>query len=153
MIGKKPNTLGLLLHDTARLLRRLIDRQVAPYQITRAKWLVLGILDRENGVAQNVLAERLELDKSTVTRLIDRMERRGLVERRPDAHDRRISRIYLHSGVGPLLADLERISDQVRHTATRNFTAAERRTLEHLLAKLKTNLLSELDRPDHAPHS
>ena len=77
MIGKDDNSLGALLHDVAHQLRVVIDREVAPYNLTRAKWVALGMLDRKEGLTQTELAARLEIGDATVGRLIDRLETRG----------------------------------------------------------------------------
>jgi MarR family transcriptional regulator for hemolysin len=87
--------LGLLLSDSARLLRTVFDRRVRALGLTRSPWLVLRRLDWHPGASQSELAEVMELEKATAGRLIDRLEENGWVERRPDPADRRIKRIYM----------------------------------------------------------
>jgi DNA-binding MarR family transcriptional regulator len=84
-----------LLHDVARQLRVAADRRAAAHGMTRAQWVILFWLDRQPGLSQKELAELLEVEPITVARLIDRLADRGMVERRDDAHDRRIWRLHL----------------------------------------------------------
>lgn len=99
--------LGLLLSDSARLLRTVFDRRVRTLGLTRSQWLVLRRLDWHPGASQSELADIMEVEKPTAGRLIDRLEENGWVERRPDPADRRIKRIYM-TGEG------ERVNNQIR---------------------------------------
>jgi DNA-binding MarR family transcriptional regulator len=88
--------LALLLHDTARLLRKRFDRYArASAGITRAQFATLAILARNEGLTQVALAEQLEITPITLARLIDRLEAEGWVERRHDPDDRRAHRLFL----------------------------------------------------------
>ena len=73
-----------LLHDVARLLRVDADKRARLHGMTRAQWGILIWLERQPGISQKELAELLEVEPITVARLIDRLELRGMVERRPD---------------------------------------------------------------------
>ena len=84
-----------LLNDVARLLRVEADKRARAHGMTRAQWGILIWLERQPGISQKELAELLEVEPITVARLVDRLERRGMVERRPDPRDRRIWRLHL----------------------------------------------------------
>src|SRR6516162_10963414 len=87
--------LMFLLHDVARLLRVDADKRARAHGMTRAQWGILIWLERQPGLSQKELSEILEVEPITVARLIDRLEARGMVERRPDPKDRRIWRLHL----------------------------------------------------------
>ncbi|NVK19198.1 MAG: MarR family transcriptional regulator [Methylocystaceae bacterium] len=140
MINKDENTIAILIHDLARQLRVMIDAKVEPYSLTRLKWQTLGILDRKDGISQAELAERLDLDRSAVGRLLERMEKRGFIRRLRDKEDRRIVRVYIEDNVRPLLDDLEKISDEVRDQALKNLSDEEEKQLVGLLLKIKSSL-------------
>lgn len=140
MIDKDENTVGILIHDVARQLRVLIDSKVEPFQLTRLKWLALGILDRKDGISQAELSERLDLDRSAVGRLLERMENRGFIKRQRDEVDRRVIRVFIEDSARPLLEDLERISKEVRDQAIAGLSAEEEEQLKTLLLKIKSNL-------------
>ena len=140
MIGKDNNSLGALLHDVAHLLRTTIDREVEPYNLTRAKWQALGVLDRKEGVTQSELAKELELGVATVGRLVERLEARGFIERRPDPIDARVKRLFIQDAARPELDELEEVATTVRKSALRGINTAEQAELVRLLRKMKRNL-------------
>ncbi|MZR30010.1 MarR family winged helix-turn-helix transcriptional regulator [Sneathiella litorea] len=142
MLSKKDNTLGTLVHEVAHLLRTHIDRRVEPYNLTRAKWLALGVLDRREGITQTELADYLELDKSTIGRLLDRLEERGFIRREKDPDDRRILRVFIAETAHPVLSELEQVADDVRQQALSGLSKAEQTQLLTLLGKVKANLVS-----------
>jgi MarR family transcriptional regulator for hemolysin len=84
-----------LLNDVARLLRVDADKRARAHGMTRAQWGILIWLERQPGISQKELAELLEVEPITVARLVDRLESRDMVERRPDPRDRRIWRLHL----------------------------------------------------------
>lgn len=142
MISKDKNTIAILLHETAHQLRTLIDGKVGPFDLTRLKWLALAILDREDGVSQATLASHLDIEPSSVGRLVERMEKRGLVRRERDQRDRRIVRVYINDQARPLLEDLEKVSDDVRKIAVSGLSVTDQKHLVRLLGKIKDNLKS-----------
>lgn len=140
MINKDENTIAILIHDVARQLRVLIDSKVEPFNLTRLKWQALGILDRKDGISQAELAERLDLDRSSVGRLLERMEVRGFIRRERDDADRRIVRVFIENDAKPLLEDLENISEEVKMQATEDLSKDEQDQLVNILLKMKSNL-------------
>jgi DNA-binding MarR family transcriptional regulator len=98
-----------LLNDVARLLRVEADKRARQHGMTRAQWAILVWLQRQPGISQKELSEILEVEPITVARLIDRLEARGMVERRPDPRDRRIWRLHL---LDPARDVLHEIDDQ-----------------------------------------
>ncbi len=95
IIDEEDKGVSFLLTDTARLLRRLIDRRLQPFRLTRAQWAILAMLDSRDALSQSELADELEIERSTVGRLIDHVEANGWIERRPMPSDRRLWRVHL----------------------------------------------------------
>lgn len=83
------------------VLNSVIERQgnriMEEHGLTLPQWLALGCVAAggEGGASHSAIGARLMLSKSPVTGVIDRLERAGLVERKPDAHDRRVSRVVI----------------------------------------------------------
>jgi MarR family transcriptional regulator, transcriptional regulator for hemolysin len=102
----KNREFGFILNDVARLMRTYADYRAAQFGITRAQWAVLVRLDRAEGLNQSELAEVLDLQPITLTRLLDKLSDSGLIERRPDPDDRRAKRLFLTSAARPLLEQL-----------------------------------------------
>ena len=101
-----PREFSFLVKDVARLLRTCADHTVRPCGLTWAQWAVLARLERQEGLKQSELAENLDLQPITLTRLIDRLCDSGLIERRADPHDRRAKRLFLTPAARPLLDKL-----------------------------------------------
>src|SRR6266567_4536764 len=81
--------------DVARLLKTYADQRARQFGISRAQWAVLIRIDRNEGLKQTELADMLDLQPITLTRLLDRLSDNGLIERRADPNDRRANRLYL----------------------------------------------------------
>ena len=73
MITKHDDLLGTLIHDVAHLLRLDIDRRLKDHNLTRVKWLALGIIANQPHLTQRELAEKMELGNAAVGRLVDRL--------------------------------------------------------------------------------
>jgi MarR family transcriptional regulator for hemolysin len=106
-----------LISDVARLLRTYADQKARLFGMTRAQWAVLLRLERREGLNQSDLAEALDLQPITLTRLVDRLCDNGLIERRPDPNDRRAKLLYLTPAARPLLdriaVHIEELSETV----------------------------------------
>jgi len=141
IINDSDRGLGFLLTETARLLRKLIDRRLHPLGLTRAQWSVLAILSNRDGLSQSQLAEGLEIEKTTTGRLIDHLEKSGSVERRPIPGDRRLWGVYLTEQARPLIAEVERIVLATRTEMLTGLSPEQQQELSHALQALKANLL------------
>lgn len=137
------NDLGFLIHDVARFMRRKFDREVRVTGLTRAQWWVLVELLRDNGQTQSGLAENMELDKATLSSLIDKLETAGFVRRQPDPHDRRVKRVLRTEKVNAILPMLSAAGEALYAQAFAGIEPAERRSLQDLLLRLKRNLIAE----------
>jgi MarR family transcriptional regulator for hemolysin len=108
-----------LISDVGRLLRTYADQRARLFGMTRAQWAVLLRLERREGLKQSELAEDLDIQPITLTRLVDRLCDNGLIERRSDPNDRRAKRLYLTPAARPLIdriADsIEDLSEKVLH--------------------------------------
>ena len=121
------------LNDVARMLRTYADQKAGQFGITRAQWVVLVRLDRFEGLKQSELAEMLDLQPITLTRLLDRLCNSGLIERRADPSDRRAKRLYLTPAARPLLERLGDLGDELMGTALAN---VDREHVERMVAQL-----------------
>jgi DNA-binding MarR family transcriptional regulator len=140
-------TLGFLLGDVSRLLRREFDRRVAHLGLSQAQWRVLARLSVCEGINQANLAEQIEIQPISLTRLIDRMQAAGWVERRPDPKDRRALRLFLTPKAQPLLSELFRHGEETRQAALDGLSDPEVRQLSASLEKMKSNLIAASDSP------
>src|SRR5689334_18003827 len=137
--------LGFLISDVSRLLRRDFDRRAHHLGLSQAQWRVLARLTRCEGINHASLAEQLEIQPISLTRLIDRMQASGWVERRPDPKDRRALRLFLTPKAQPLIAELFRLGEQTRTAALDGLSEIESRALLEYLHRVKLNLLPGTD--------
>lgn len=143
------SSLGFLISDVSRLLRRVYDRRVEPLGLTRAQWRVLVHVHRRTGVTQTALAQILEIEKPTLGRLVDRLERKGWVERRVDDRDQRARRLVITEQARPLIDQMEELAETVHADALDGVRDDDTDRLHHTLLIVKANLLRQLngDRP------
>lgn len=121
------------LNDVARMLRTYADQKAAQFGITRAQWVVLVRLDRSEGLKQSELAEVLDLQPISLTRLLDKLCECGLIERRPDPVDRRAKRLFLTPAARPLLEKLGDLGEELMATA---LAGVEPDSIERMIAQL-----------------
>ena len=136
--------IGFALHDAARLLRTYADQRARELNTTRAQWAVLARLQRCEGVKQKELAEALDLEPITLSRLVDKLASAGLVERRADPADRRAHRLYLTEKSAPALGALGALAEDVMGRALTGLDEHAIRTIRDGLMTIKANLKNEL---------
>jgi MarR family transcriptional regulator, transcriptional regulator for hemolysin len=132
---------GFLVHDVARLMRVVYDRRTKALGLTRSQWWVLNHLYFSEGSTQSELADRLDIEKATLGRLLDRLEAKGWLERRGDPADRRAKRVFLTGTVQSLIRELRGVAAGVRADALEGLTEAERDQFIASLILIKGNLL------------
>jgi MarR family transcriptional regulator for hemolysin len=121
------------ISDVGRLLRTYADQKARLHGMTRAQWAVLLRLERREGLKQSDLAEDLDIQPITLTRLVDRLCDNALIERRPDPNDRRAKRLYLTPAARPLL---DRIAVQVEELAETVLAGVDRAAVGVMLTQL-----------------
>lgn len=126
---------GLRIIETSRLLRSLVEQRLKPFGMTRAKYATLARLERQDGLFQNELAEILEVQPIAMVRLIDQLSAESLIERRPDAHDRRCNRLFITVDGRAQLARLSGFKEQLGKEL---FDGIADDDLRHLLRTLET---------------
>ena len=136
---------GWLTADVSRLMRTVFDRRVKALGLTRPQWLALVRLNRRPGASQSELADMMEIEKAPAGKIVDRMEEKGWVERRPDPLDRRINRIHLTDRGERIFAAIQPISLSTVNDALEDLSPADRDRLTALLSRVKSSLLDMAD--------
>jgi MarR family transcriptional regulator, transcriptional regulator for hemolysin len=132
--------LGFVMHDVSRLRRIAFDQLMKPIGTTRSQWWVLAQLSRRDGMGQKELADLLDIGKVALGGLIDRLESGKLVERRADAVDRRVKRVYLTAAAQKLLLVMADAEVGLNARLLKGISPKERAELLALLEKIKRNL-------------
>jgi MarR family transcriptional regulator for hemolysin len=143
--------LAFSINDVARLLRTYADQNAASFGMTRAKWAVLARLDRFEGLKQSELAEMLDLQPITLTRLLDGLCDNGLIERRPSPSDRRAKLLFLTPAARPLLERLSALGEELMQTALNGVSPSQVNALLTNLTTVKENLRQAIQRKPDSP--
>ena len=135
-------TLSFLLHEAARLLRKRFEQVARDSGLTRSQWQVVAYLDQNEGINQIGLAELLDVEPITLSRILDKLEAGGLIERHPDPSDRRVRSLRLAPAGRGKLAQARKLSEVVRSQALFGVSEPDRLRLLETLEVLKSNLTS-----------
>lgn len=122
------------------MLRKVFDRRMDSLGVTRSQWQVMVNLMGGEAMSQSELAERLEIEQPTLVRLLHRLEKAGLIERRVDEHDRRVKRVMLAEGSADLIAAIEKERDRLREEFLQGVSPEERDRFVTMLSQVKANL-------------
>lgn len=128
-ISDETDKLGLLIHDAQRLIRKRFEERAAGYGLSSAQWRLLARVSKEEGIAQARLAELLEIEPISVSRLLDRMEEGGWIERRADASDRRVRMVFPTEKSRRAFADIKNVAGEIYEEALAGLSPEQRRTL------------------------
>jgi DNA-binding MarR family transcriptional regulator len=134
-------------HAAARIkiaLRRAFA--AAGHDVTPDQWVVLYRLLENEGLTQVALGERTVKDKTTITRILDRLEARELLTRRRDPDDRRSQRLYLTDAGRTLALALVPIVQAFADAAYADLTENDKTVLRDLLRRIEARL-------DHLPET
>jgi MarR family transcriptional regulator for hemolysin len=138
--------IAFTIMDVARMLKTYADQRARQFGISRAQWGVLVRLDRSEGLKQSELAEILDLQPISLTRLLDRLADNELIERRADPNDRRANRLFLTPAARPLLEQLAKLGENMMTTVLDGLDAKSNERLLHDLGLVKDNLRSAIAR-------
>src|SRR3954470_20497451 len=145
--GSVDMNLLFTLGELARLVRAWADREAARYGITRAQWAVLAKVERAEGMKQSELAEQMEMQPISLTRLIDKLCDNGWIERRGDDNDRRVNRLYLKKAARPLLAKLAGLRSELTATALDGINPADAHRMLAQLDTIRENVRNAIQNP------
>ncbi len=131
----------LLIHEAAHLMRNRYDAAARTIGTTSQQWRTLTSIARcHEPPTQAELAERLDVERITLCRMIDRLADAGLVERRADPRDRRVWRIHLLPPAEPVLEHFGGLAAEVEREILSALDPAERAALRSSLERLRASL-------------
>ncbi len=139
---RKPPVLGCLSNHIGFHLRlaqlavfKHFDTLLGEIDVTPAIFSVLEVLQQNDGITQSRLATVVRLDRSSVVPLLDKLSRRGLVERRASTTDRRHNHLHLTDAGRALLAEARQRAERHEKEVCKPFTVAEKKLLLELLGR------------------
>jgi DNA-binding MarR family transcriptional regulator len=133
-----------LMGKIHRGMRRFFEFQMKKYGITPPQFEVLISLWTEDGLVLSELSKRLSRDGPTITGIIDRMEKKGLVRRERSITDRRVIMVFSTPKATAMKEALTKLQKTAGKDIIENFTDENIKTLEQLLTKLLTNIENKI---------
>ncbi|HYH48225.1 MAG TPA: MarR family winged helix-turn-helix transcriptional regulator [Acidimicrobiia bacterium] len=144
-VGAPPRqTMESLLMASSRGLRRAYDNRLAGLGLKISEAYLLAHVYKQGPLSQTQLAEGLGLGRAATGVLVDGLERKGLVERRPDAADRRVWLVATTAAATPVVDEINAIDSALRDQLWTGIGRAERRQLSETLRRLQDNLAAIL---------
>lgn len=134
-------SLDFLLANISHLHRIFADQKFESVGLYRGQPPVLRALWKQEGLTQTELAENLKIAPATVTKMLQRMERTGFIQRRPDEFDQRVTRVYLTEAGRAVKSDLEGIFKTMELETFGNFSGEEQALLHRFLIQIRQNLI------------
>jgi DNA-binding MarR family transcriptional regulator len=134
------NTPAFLIHEVTRRLNREFDLRMSALGLTRAQWWALAKLHFDSGVIQSELAAELGFTKAAVGAVLDRLEAKGWIRRRPHPEDRRARLVFLTPAVAPLLEAMRRVAVEMNEDLVAGLNPAQVAEFERMLKRARDNL-------------
>jgi DNA-binding MarR family transcriptional regulator len=133
-------TTGYMLAQTCKRLRAHVHGALDTIGLYRGQHFILHVLWENEGIMHSELAAQSCVQPATITNALQRMEKAGLVERRPDETDQRVSRVYLTDAGRSMREKAERAWREMEGRAFAGLSQEEQKTLQELLVKIQDNL-------------
>ncbi len=140
MEHKQDDALGYLLVQVCKAHRNRVQARLSEIGLYAGQEMILMRLCQEQGVTQSQLVDDLCVEPPTVTKMLQRMESVGLVERRQDSEDARVSRVYLTPHGEAVEVELRSIWQELEMQTTAGLSDMEQALLRRLLVQLYSNL-------------
>jgi MarR family transcriptional regulator for hemolysin len=142
--------LGFAIGEAKRMATQAMDKRMRPLGVSQATWRTLFQLERHGeGLTQRALAELMGIEGPSLVRLLDNLERNGLVERRPSPTDRRANTLHLTAKARPLLKTINRVAEELRAELFVGIDDEQLKTVHGVLQQIAGNaarLKTELER-------
>ncbi len=140
--GSIEHTLTQLLNRVGRSMRSAVNQELVHqgFKITMEQMIVLMYLRQKDGQPQQELAVRLNKNKAAITKVVDQLERRALISRKHDPHDRRHKLIYLTDTAKTLWKKADQVMASIINTACLGIEETALHTTCEVLEQVVVNL-------------
>jgi DNA-binding MarR family transcriptional regulator len=144
-------TFGFMLRDVSQRYVKRFEQHAQTLSLTLPQCRTLVILESNQGLSQTRLARLVNAEPMAMVRILDRMEKDGLLERRTDPDDRRARRLFLTRSAQPLLREIWRLADLTRGELFQGVAQRDRCHFVKVLGKLYENVAAMQDLDDAEP--
>ncbi len=134
--------IGFITNSASKKITDEFNRRIKDTGITRVKWIALFYIGEVEGISQRELSQKMNVNESSIVRLLDRMEKEELTLRVRDSQDRRIIKISLTDKGKELREEVMPLGQQFQDDATKEISQEELDTFKYVLEKMIKNLIS-----------
>ena len=132
--------LGYLVHELARLMKRRLDGEARLHKITLPQWRALAHVGNNAAITQAALAQALDTDPMTISGVLDRLEKNGLITREPDPADSRAKLTQLTPEGAERLEVARRLGAEMYEAALAGISKHDVAIAETVLQQMRDNL-------------
>jgi MarR family transcriptional regulator for hemolysin len=136
------NSMGFVVNVTAKAFQKSFDLELRKNAgVSLSQWRVVGALVIQPGLTQKEIADKVGIEGATLVPIIDKMEKEGLLKRKPDSDDRRVNRIYLTQKADSLWEAMIECALLIRKSSLKNISESDIQTTLDTLRKISKNLI------------
>jgi len=134
------SSIGLIVKLTEKSLERAIDSELRQKcGLTGGQWKIILVLAISDGLNQKELAELVFVETPTLVPILDKMEKEGFLQRRPDHNDRRLNRVFLKAKSKKIVLTIVKCIIDFRKTITKGILEKDLDVTRTVLKKLSQN--------------
>ena len=134
-------SVGFVVNSTAKAFQKALDIELRKnVGVTISQWRVVVMLIQYPGLTQKEIADKINVESATLVPVIDKMEKDGLLKRKPDSKDRRVNRIYLTPKADSLWDSMLECAIHIRKASTKDVSESDIATTLETLRKISKNL-------------
>ena len=140
---KERAPLGYLLHDVMRLMKRRFEEEAKSHGVTLPQWRTLAQVAASDGISQKSLALAIDADQMTVSGMLDRLERRGLVTRLVDPADSRAKLARITNEGSDVVESARAVGTAMYEAAMVGVAPSDAAVAMQVLQQMRENLLGQ----------
>lgn len=133
--------IAFLTNKTSKMMADAFNERLIPLGITRVQWIAMYYLLKYDGITQKDLGEKMDIKESTVARLIDRMEKDGLVNRTKESHDKRVTNLHLTESGKKFFESVMFEGEKMNRIFSKDITYEELEIFNKVLQKFNNNII------------
>lgn len=133
-------SIGRLIGDINRLQGTQADKLMDSLGLFRAQGFILMVVSDNEGITHSELANELRISPAAASKVIKRLEEKGLLIRKPDPADERISRVFLLEDGRSVIDQIRQYFREIESVMLSDLSTQEKETLMNLLLKIYSNL-------------
>jgi MarR family transcriptional regulator for hemolysin len=134
-------SVGFIVNVAAKTFQKVLDSELRKnVGVTISQWRVISTLVLHPGLTQKEIADKVGIEGATLVPVIDKMEKEGLLKRKPDSKDRRVNRIYLTPKADSLWNSMTECALRIRKVSAKDIPEDQLKNTLETLRKISKNL-------------